>query len=158
MENHSGKEGESGVLDDATSMVFFRRALALTQVEAARFFGCSGPTIAHIELGKIELGRRRLERMQQGRAAFASGGLEAVLALPPMPPKPAGGYRAPVPPEDKDNMVLWRCNLRLTQEQAARQLGLSIHTIRDIERGRLRITERVAAFMLKDEKAARSQG
>jgi DNA-binding XRE family transcriptional regulator len=139
-------------------MVFFRHDMALTQVEAAKFFGCSGPTIAHIETGRFKLGQRRRERMEQGRAAFASGGLEAVLALPPMAPKPVGGYRTPVPPEDRDNMVLWRCNLALTQAQAARQLGLSIHTIRAIEHGRLRITERVAAFMLRDEKEGRRQG
>ena len=157
MKTDRSKDGEFHVTDDATTMVFFRRDMAMTQVEAARFFGCSGPTVAAIELGRIKLGRRRLERMAQARAAFASGGLEAVLGLPPMAPKPVGGYRTPVPAEDRDNMVLWRCNLRMTQAQAAQQLGLSIHTIRAIENGRLRITERVAGFMLKDETAARRQ-
>jgi DNA-binding XRE family transcriptional regulator len=139
-------QNESGLL------LAWRRDLQISQTTAARLLRCSQGLIGFVESGKRSIGTWRLEWMQSARAAFASGGIEKVEEMA-APVKPSAGRRAAVPAEDADEMTGWRIVMDMTQEAAARQLGLSVHTVRAIEHGRLRISPRVRAFMEKDERA-----
>lgn len=129
----------------------FRSKLGITQREAGPILGCSTATISHLELGYIQLGWQRRSRLREALAAFEAGGIEAVKALPPF--RNLRVLRT-VPSEDGPEMARWRKEMGLSRQGAARRLGfMSPRTIDAIERGKRRITDRVRAYMRKDEKS-----
>lgn len=128
-----------------------RRKLGLTQREAGEHLKCSTQTIWNMEAGARKVSPYRAERIREVLAAFAAGGQEAVAALPAFEKPPAhrvkGGWKAAIPPGDAQEMVDWRVAMNLTQRAAVPVVGLGIHSIRAIERGYMRITERVRENM-----------
>src|SRR5882672_8908925 len=143
------------MLSDSEIMVGFRGSIEvngrhLTQRQAADFLMCSPTLIAYVEGGKARLTPARVKRIEELVAAFKAGGMEAVNALPPWArpskEKTPGGCRT-VSPADAEEMVGWRVALGLTQRQAVGKVGLSLSSIRAIEYGNMRITDRVRGNM-----------
>lgn len=137
--------------EKATSeMKEFRGKLGITQEAAAPIFGTTRATIAAIELGYVKVGWQRHARILEAVAAFESGGVEAVAALPPF--KNLRVLKT-IPGEDANEMARWREDQGLSRWGAARRLGFtSAKTIAAIENGKRRITERVRQMMKNDEK------
>ena len=133
--------------EDAILMKEFRDRLGITQKRAATILGCSRVLVARVETGWNRLVRQRRKRMVEAVAVFESGGMEAVEAMKAFTcirvPKP----RQEVPPGDREEMKIWRIDSGLGLWDATEELGLGVHSIRAIERGRMRITERVRANM-----------
>jgi len=141
--------------DEAKESMDFRSRLGITQERAATILGCSRGLVSLIEIGAARLGHQRRKRMAAAVAAFDAGGLEAVEALPPF--RAARKHRT-IPPEDREEMRRWREVMGLGRGAAASQLGLQPGSIDAIERGRMRITEKIRGFMEADEKAGRVDG
>lgn len=134
----------------AAMMKEFRAKLGISQVRAAKIFGCSGVLITYIESGRVRMGWQRSARAREALAAWEAGGMEAVAALPPFR---AVRVLRSVPDTDAGEMREWRRELGLSRLAAARQLGfMSPHSIDAIERGRRRITDTVRLYMERDRR------
>lgn len=140
---------------DAVEVLNLRHELGLSQREAGEMLACTTQLIGHIESGRRPLGPYRRERVQELRAAFASGGMEGVGALAPFAKPPRhrikGGWKASIPPGDAEELMYWRQALGLTQQAATGLLGLSVHSIRAIEAGRMKISDQVRSYMNLEE-------
>lgn len=137
---------------DNEVMVGFRRELSISQAKAAVVLNCSPALVALVEFGKRRIGEARRKRLEDARTAFASGGMAAVDALPEFEKPPRSRKTAEgVPPGDADEMRGWRIAMNLTQESAGPRIGLGVHSIRAIEGGRMRITDRVRKYMESEE-------
>lgn len=134
-------------VDHAQAMKWWRKKLGLSQARAATVLGCSRALIALTEIGKNRIVGPRQRRMEATLAAYEAGGMEAVEALGAFRCVRLRRGRTPVPPEDRETMATWRRGVGFSLWEAADDLGLSIHSIRAIERGLMRITERVRANM-----------
>lgn len=128
-------------------MKTWRSKLGVAQVRAATILGCSRQLIAAIEAGRSPLVRPRRKRMEEALAEFERAGMEAVDLMPEFRCVRQRRGRSPVPEEDRETMKTWRRENDMTAWEAAEDLGLSIHSIRAIERGLIRISDRVRANM-----------
>jgi DNA-binding XRE family transcriptional regulator len=137
------------VSEDREKMLEYRHVLGLTQQAAGLRLACGTQMVAHIEAGRRKLGPYRSIRVQEELEAFRTGGQEALDKLPAFarPPKhrTLGGYT--IPANDFYEMGYWRGERGLTQEQAANVLFLTVHSIRAIEQGRMRISEATRSNM-----------
>ena len=136
-------------LEDVGIMKQFRARLGISNRRSAKVLCCSQPQAVMMESGKRKLGWQRRERIRAAEAAFEAGGMEEVDRLPPF--KVVRVLKS-IPPEDREEMKGWRVAMGWSRMQAGARIGLRWSSIRNIEGGRARISDRVRRYMEQEEK------
>lgn len=144
--------------EDAVLMKEFRKKLDVTQAKAATILGCSRALVARTETGCNRIVWQRRRRMEHAAKVFESGGLAAVEELKPFSYVREPTTPAPVPAEDREEMKIWRMDRGFDLYESTEELGLSVHSIRAIERGRIRISKRVRANMRRGARIRKENG
>lgn len=143
--------------EDAILMKEFRKKLGVKQADAGKILGCSQVLIAMIERGWNAIVRPRRKRMEEAVAVFESGGMEAVKAMEPFTYVRQRHPRREPPPGDREEMKIWRKNSGLSIWDCTEELGISVHSIRAIERGHMRISDRVRENMRRGQRPRKEE-
>jgi transcriptional regulator with XRE-family HTH domain len=136
-------------VEDVEVLRQFMERLGISKRRAAKVLCCSQPQVVMMASGKRKVGWQRRQRIRAAEAAFAAGGMEEVDRLPPF--RTVRVLRS-IPLEDREEMHGWRLEMGLSRVAAGARIGLSHHTIRQIEQGNARITERVRRYMEMESK------